>query len=227
MIRPLVMVIALMLFNGCTPPLHVAVVYDVSGSTQPNDQAVRTMFKAWLQEALDTGGSFTVYVVGASYGTTTSIFHCDVPTAWKAPVSRSKAAFIHDAQEGLAKALKTAGIPKNGSAIAEAICLAVTRLQEARQTDPQARLRLCVASDLRQVTLGKWNFEQKIPSPQAFCDWLARERMAADLTGIETYLEGVHHYRFAPSQEADLRAVWETALKSMGAPVVVIRSSSS
>lgn len=196
-------------------PLHVAVVCDRSNSmlgTACDAAALRGAYARWLERSGGAAGStFTVEGAASSRDGVVRLFHV---TASIGPAGERVAALVA-ARDRLDRSL--AGAP-NGSAIAEALSVAATDLQQAG-----GDRELLVLSDLRQVTRGSWNFEAAAPAPAIFTTWLRSRGLQPDLRGISVRVCGLHHRRapgarpFDASLARKVVQAWSGALTAMGA----------
>lgn len=226
--RQRLLMTGLVLMLGCgpvPPPQHTVVVYDASNSgleLVAKPETIRTAFDGWVQEAIyQPGASFAVLVVGKSRDSAREVFRRAIPPTWGPGVNQAKVRFLQHNRQALNQVDLTGG----GSAIAEAIHRAAARLHEQMGT-----YRLQIVSDMRQVTLGVWNFERSVPQPEVFLQWLERERLLADLTGVEVEINGLHSQRgpdapeFTAAMEEQLRGLWQEVFERLGAEKVIMRS---
>lgn len=207
-------------------PMHWVVVYDGSNSgleLVANKASLQQAFGLWVQQVLYLpGSSFEVMLVGQSRDTVREVAHIRVPAVWGAGVRQAQKRFVLEGRRVLAGLVLEGG----GSAIAESIQLAALRLHEQ-----EGERYMLVFSDLRQYTPRVWNFERVVPDAGAFIAWLKQEQLLGDLRGIRVEIAGVHARRgpdaaeFTAAQEAQLRQVWQAALKQMGAHDVELRST--
>jgi hypothetical protein len=206
------------------PPLHLAVVCDMTASTLEiacNATALLRVFDFWITEGLARpGSSLSVDMVSPSRDTMRTLFHISVPESSVG----ARTAFILGARAELAK-LKSESFDKNASAIAEAFHAAVSKLRERR-----GRYFLIVLSDLRQYT-SEWDFDETVPRPATFTAWLKRAHLMADLRETPLRACGLHSHRspgrglHTAKRAAQLQELWERTFRAMGAPEVNLFSS--
>jgi len=209
-------------------PTHMAVVCDRSDSTfgACDSESLAAAMHRWLvASALIEHSTFTVYLVGHSRDTTKSLFVAVIDGL--TPGERVAMA-LGDLRRVTALFQDDAS-PANASALVEALDVAVTDLH-----DRTGHYEIELHSDGRQVTPeGPWNLEQSVPDARQFVEQLHSRGLSPDLTGIPIILCGVHHQRQASAPPVDaasaarLRALWTTALGSMGANVVHVTHSCS
>jgi hypothetical protein len=196
-------------------PLHMAVVCDRSTSTYGiscTAAGLRGAFDLWLFESqAQTGASFSVYKVGTSYDTAEQIYTVSMPERSVA----EKVSFL------IIERNKLDQLPthKNGSALIEAINLAVSGIRERK-----GQYQLVILSDLRQITSGKWDFGKpdSIPTLKEFVEWLHNEKLFVDLKNVSVSVCGLHHrdldhHRFQALMITKLRDIWNGTFEAMGA----------
>ena len=140
------------------------------------------------------------------------------PDHFRPPVSEGKRAWRQAFEARLGRTAGT--LPTNtGSAIAEALWRVSRRLSEAGR----GRKVLILASDLRQVTLGAWDFERHVPRPAEFLAWLRRMDLMLELrAGVELTVCGFHSETPAGTSRSTAvsyhrtRALWEQVFKASG-----------
>lgn len=184
-----------------------------------NETTVAQIYRRWAARAASNDEArFTAYLAGTSYDTTRSLF--TISNDGRSPGERL--ARLLAAEKGLSGSLPQA---MGGSAIAEAINVAVTDLR-----DQSSSSELIILSDLRQFTRGRWNFEVAVPKPEDFERELKRADLMSDLRGVSVFACGLHNQSapkapaFDPRLASQLREAWEYALQRMGAAQVRLTS---
>ena len=201
--------------------VYVTVLCDRSSSGAELSCPGSTILEAgryWADAAEGRGGSFEVWLVGRDIETTRFATET-YPQRFKPPVSQNKRAWREAFEARLS--WQIAKLPREGgSAIAEGLWRVARRLNEAGS----GRKVLVLASDLRQVTPGVWNFERRVPRAPEFVRWLDAEGLRVKLAGtIELLVCGFHSESpSATSHESAAnynrtRAVWEQVFESWGA----------
>lgn len=195
-------------------PLHTAVVCDRSISAVGDACTTRMLllsYDAWLQHASVIGSSFTVWSVGRDIGSARRAFEITAPAL---PLVDRVAMLL--AARGELATLAATEPPDAGSAIAEALTVAIANL-----ADRHGQRQLFVLSDLRQTTAGVWAFDDRIPPPKTFVAWLDAERLLPDSRGIHIRVCGLHFgstpgaLTFDARHAADLKAAWMDAFTAM------------
>lgn len=203
-------------------PSHAANVCDVSPSAAGiacTPQSLLHSFDLWVPSALAVGSTFRVWTVGTTISNAVHVFAVQTP---ELPLAE-RITYLLSARNEIAHIFGR--LPQSvGSAVAEAMTVAVADL--ATRT---GRKRLHVLSDLRE-TSGPWAFDRRVPSPRAFAQWLAAERLLPDCSSIVVSICGAHfgaaprHSPFDARHGAELRAVWTRALAEMHVASVEICS---
>lgn len=184
-------------------PLDIAVVCDQSRSAReaactPEREAA--LWRSWLRRAA-TGSRFVHVGVGLSRERAA----VSVRTAAPGSAGRIAAGLTPPAWEPPAAP---------GSAIAEAVDLAV------REIRPGGELYLL--SDLRQVSDRRWDFEHRIPDPEAFRAWISASGLRLQPTGLRVQICGVHHRStdqgsFHAAESDAIEAIWRDVLSGADA----------
>jgi hypothetical protein len=199
-------------------PVHDAILCDVSPSAAGvscTSASLLHAFDAWAPRALTPGATLRGWIVGTSVSTATCVFAVETPDL---PIAE-RAAYLLGARQELARALDHVP-PHAGSAVAEALTVAVTDL-----AGRGGAKELRVLSDLRQSS-GPWTFDRAVPSPREFARWLAAERLLPNCTGITVSICGLHfgetpnYLPFTAREAALVRDVWTNAFAAMHAQVV-------
>jgi hypothetical protein len=169
--------------------VHVALLCDRSSSGAEVSCPASTLVavgRFWADAAESRGGDFEIWLFGRGIEPT-RFGSEEYPRRFAPPVSESKRAWREAFEARLAG--RAAQLPGNaGSAIAEGVWRVARRLEQAR-----GRRVLVVASDLRQVTPGVWNFERWVPRAAEFIQWLDREGLRVEHAGtIEFHVCGFH-----------------------------------
>jgi hypothetical protein len=194
-------------------PSHVANVCDVSPSAAGiacTPQSLLHSFDRWATSALALGSTFRVWTVGTTISNAACAFGVQTP---ELPLAE-RITFLLSARNELARLFDRLP-PHAGSAVAEAMTVAVTDLATRRGTKA-----LRVLSDLRQHS-GPWAFDRRVPTASAFVRWLAAERLLPDCSSIVVSICGAHfgaaprHPPFDARHGAELRNVWTRALSEM------------
>lgn len=204
-------VLLLLALSSCAPlhaePVNMVVVCDRSSSSGDglacSEIAAANAAKAWAEKAAEEGdGHFELLVIGKGVGDAVVFLTEDVPPRFTPPFRKSKQKWI----AGVHSKVSAAALPMvpNGSAIAEAVYRAATRL-----SGQNGQKLIVVMSDLRQVSQGKWNFERIVPKSEEFVAWV-RQEVPLDLSGINPYLCGFH-----PSSPAGIPRVKISELESI------------
>jgi hypothetical protein len=209
-------------FFGAGAPLHVATACDVSPSAAGVACTTGTLvqsYDAWVSRGAVVGSTFRVWLVGTDIGSALQVFEVATPDL---PLA-DRVAVLLAARQELARILVQTP-PGAGSAIAETLTAAITDLGGRRGTK-----RLYVLSDLRQTTPGMWAFDQRIPTPRAFVEWLESERLLPDGREIAIQVCGLHfaptpgHAPFDARRAVELKEVWGNAFSAMHATSIAIR----
>jgi len=192
--------------------VHLALLCDRSSSGAEVSCPARTVLDAaryWADAAESRGGTFEIWLF--SRGIEPIQFASEeYPLRFKAPVSETKRVWRRRFEARLAA--RAAQLPTGGgSAIAEGVWRVARRLNEV-----PGRKVLVVASDLRQVTPGVWNFERRVPRADQFLKWIGTQGLTVQHpSAIELVVCGVHSESPAGSSPAEAdsynrtRAVWE------------------
>jgi len=169
--------------------VHVILLCDRSSSAAEFSCSPNTVLGAgrWWADAAALGGTFEVWLIGDGIDIRRLVSET-YPERFRPPVSESKRAWRHAFEARLVG--KAGTLPTNtGSAIAEAIWRVSRRLNEAGQ----GRRVLILASDLRQMTPGAWDFERHVPRPAEFLAWLRRMDLMLEIRpGVELTVCGFH-----------------------------------
>jgi hypothetical protein len=208
-------------------PLRMLIVCDRSNSTAGQAcerPALRDAFDLWLADSGATPGSTIIgYRVGHSRDTAARAYAFTLEGG--TPGERVASALSARGEIGR---LADGDPERNASAIVEALHVGATELRER-----QARYRMVILSDLRQVTPSVWNFEEFVPDASRFIVALHDQRLMADLHEVPVIVCGVHHERGAragavgASSALRVREVWSDALREMGASDVQMFSTCS
>jgi hypothetical protein len=192
--------------------VHLALLCDRSSSGAEVSCPARTVLDAgryWANAAESRGGTFETWLFG--WGTEPIQFASEeYPRRFKPPVSENKRVWRQGFEARLAA--RTAQLPTGGgSAIVEGVWRVARRLNEV-----PGRKVLVVASDLRQVTPGVWNFERRVPRADLFLKWIGTQGLTVqDPSAIELVVCGVHSESPAGTSPAKadsynrIRALWE------------------
>ena len=198
-------------------PAHAELICDRSSSTlgvSCAPRAVRRSVIDWIARGgVHDGASLEVLVPGHSYDSARQV------VAYRASGQGvgERVARAVELVDAVPDAIVNDRGPA-GSAIAETLRVAVDHLH-----DTGGMRALVVLSDLRQYTPGRWNFERSVPSARAFAAWLARERLAVDLRGVDVGVCGTHHMRPAGAARFDAKlahdvvALWSSVFHAAGA----------
>ena len=192
--------------------VHLALLCDRSSSGAEVSCPARTVLDAgryWADAAESRGGTFEVWVLGRGIEPIQFASE-EYPRRFKPPVSETKRVWRQGFEARLAA--RAAQLPTGGgSAIAEGVWRVARRLNEVG-----GRKVLVVASDLRQVTPGVWNFERRVPRADLFLKWIGTQGLTVQHpSAIELVVCGVHSESPAGTSpdKADsynrTRAVWE------------------
>lgn len=192
--------------------VHYSVVCDLSNSTLGfcSEERLVALYDAFLATSPGAGSTFVVWSPNTSRDSTEKIWSLDVPDLPSARLVAHLAGVGRELHGLLPETLE------RGSAIAEAISVAVEELQ-LRNGERQ----LILLSDMRQYTKGKFNFERKIASPARFLKWLNRSKLLVDAEGITLQVAGLHHKRgpnapdFSAKDAKELLDVWEATFAAM------------
>lgn len=197
-------------------PSHQVVLCDLSGSMHGayEENEFLDLYDTWLSSAQGAPGiTFSIYAVGESYTTAQRLFSIAVPDQ----VPGQRVAALRAKRRSLQDVIQTSLVEHRGSALAEAISVAVLSLRH--QTGPK---QLLIYSDLRQVTPGQWNFERQIPPTDDFIAWLKSEALGVDLHGVDVLVNDFHirpAYSSAvitPKERNQLLDLWAKTLAAMG-----------
>jgi hypothetical protein len=201
--------------------VHVALLCDRSTSGAEAACPAGTVVeigRLWADAAQTRGGRFEIWVFGRGIEPTRLGVE-DYPRRFKPPVSESKRAWRAEFEARLAA--RAAELPTHGgSAIAEGVWRVARRLNEAGP----GRKILVLATDLRQVTPGVWNFERHVPRPLDFVRWLDVQGLGVALPEkIELLVCGFHSESPSATSRASAanynrtRALWQQVFASWGA----------
>jgi len=208
-------------------PLQGLLLCDRSTSTLErvcNHQSGLGLYDGWLKASGGADGSrFGVMVVGTSRDTTRSL-ELDVRLNTGSAGERvAEALSARMRVKRALSAMEDAGDADTGSAIVEAIDVG------AEWFLPSGDRALYLASDLRQVSAGAWNFERRAPRPRLFVRWVEQQRLAVDLHDVHVEVCGVHHRRapgagpFNAELAARVHDAWDAVFERMGARAVTMR----
>jgi hypothetical protein len=204
--------------GSCAPrpsAVHMEVLCDRSSSGAEFACPASTIVNAgtwWADQAALSGGTFEVWLVGEDIETT--LFTAErYPERFKPPVAESKRAWRQVFERRLQAAVTTLPVDQ-GSAIAEGMWRVSRRLREAGP----GRNVLLVASDLRQITPGAWDFERRVPAPDAFLGWLRSAGLTPELpSSTDVLVCGVHSE--SPARTAHATAETYRRTRSLWAQV--------
>ena len=199
--------------------VHAILLCDRSSSAAEFSCSANTVLgagRSWADEAA-LGGTFEVWLIGDGIDIPRLVSET-YPEHFRPPVSESKRAWRHAFEARLGA--KGGTLPTNtGSAIAEALWRVSRRLNEAGR----GRKVLILASDLRQVTPGAWDFERHVPQPAEFLGWLRRMDLMLEIrAGVELTVCGFHSETPAGTSRSTAasyhrtRALWEEVFKTWG-----------
>src|SRR2546430_13243644 len=198
--------------------VHAILLCDRSSSAAEFSCSANTVLGAgrWWADEAALGGTFEVWLIGDGIDIPRLVTE-SYPDRFRPPVSQSKRAW-RDAFE--ARLGRNGGtLPTNtGSAIAEALWRVSRRLNEAGR----GRKVLILASDLRQVTPGAWDFERHVPRPAEFISWLRRMDLMLELrAGVELTVCGFHSETPTGTSRSTAsyhrtRALWEQVFTAWG-----------
>jgi len=199
--------------------VHAILLCDRSSSAAEFSCSANTVLDAgrWWADEATLGGTFEVWVIGDGIDIPRLVSET-YPEHFRPPVSESKRAWRQAFEARLGD--KGGTVPTNtGSAIAEALWRVSRRLNEAGR----GRTVLILASDLRQVTPGMWDFERHVPRPAEFIAWLRRMDLMLEMrTGTELTVCGFHSETLAGTSRSTAasyhrtRALWEQVFKAWG-----------
>lgn len=199
--------------------VHAILLCDRSSSAAEYSCSANTVLGAgrWWADEATLGGTFEVWVIGEGIDIPRLVAET-YPEHFRPPVSESKRAWRHTFETRLGE--QSAALPTNrGSAIAEALWRVSRRLNEAGP----GRKVLILASDLRQVTPGAWDFERRVPRPAEFLAWLGRMDLSLELRAdVELMVCGVHSETPAQTSPATAvsyyrtRALWQQVFTAWG-----------
>jgi hypothetical protein len=192
--------------------VHVALLCDRSSSGAEVSCPARTVLDAgryWADAAESRGGTFEIWLFGRGIEPIQFASE-EYPRRFKPPVSETKRVWRRDFEARLGA--RAAQLPTGGgSAIAEGVWRVARRLNEV-----PGRKVLVVASDLRQVTPGVWNFERHVPRADLFLKWIGAQGLTVQhSSAIELVVCGVHSQSPAGTSPAKAdrynrtRALWE------------------
>jgi len=131
-------------------------------------EVLRRAADLWFTEVRRYGrGRFEIALIGQDIGDVPVVLSREYPRRFDAPVSQSQE---HWRQSLLAAVDSVAARMDStrGSAIVEAVFRITLRFP----TGPNLKNRLVLATDLRQVTPRKWNFERSVPEFSEFAAWI-------------------------------------------------------
>src|SRR2546426_445489 len=169
--------------------VHAILLCDRSSSAAEFSCSANTVLGAgrWWADEAALGGTFELWLIGGGIDIPRLVSET-YPEDFRPPVSESKRAWRHAFEARLGGTGGT--LPTNtGSAIAEALWRVSRRLNEASR----GRKVLILASDLRQVTPGAWDFERHVPRPAEFLAWLGRMDLSLELRAdVQLMVCGVH-----------------------------------
>ena len=203
-------------FSGCAAPrveLNDTVLCGRSSSDADlacNAPLLRNAVLHWSTEVPRHGaGRFEIALVGTGIDDTPVVFSRRYPLEFPAPISRSRRAW----QDSLIRSVDSvAGLlgSTRGSAVAEGVFRVSIRMPDG----PNIINRLIVASDLRQYTPGRWNFERAVPPFDAFRAWVEEEGLAPRLNAFSVIVAcGVHLE--SPSRTTPLSAATYSQLRRL------------
>ena len=192
--------------------VHLALLCDRSSSGAELSCPARTVLdvgRYWADAAESRGGTFEIWLFGRGIEPIQFASE-EYPRRFKPPVSETKRLWRQGFEARLAA--RAAQLPTGGgSAIAEGVWRVARRLNEAA-----GQKVLVVASDLRQVTPGVWNFERRVPRADLFLKWIGAQGLTVQHpSAIELVVCGVHSESPAGTSpdRADrynrTRALWE------------------
>jgi hypothetical protein len=200
-------------------PVHAILLCDRSSSAAELSCSANTVLGAgrWWADEATLGGTFEVWLVGDGIDIPRLVSET-YPEHFRPPVSESKRAW-RQAFEGRLGG-KSGTLPTNtGSAIAEAFWRVSRRLNEAGP----GRKVLILASDLRQVTPGRWDFERRIPRTEEFLVWLRESDLTPDFGArVELVVCGFHSSTPAGTSLSTAvtyrrtRALWQDVFTAWG-----------
>ncbi|MEK6371255.1 MAG: hypothetical protein AABO58_01030 [Acidobacteriota bacterium] len=203
---------------------HTAVVCDVSPSAESacDSTSLVRAYDAWMVAGAEPASTFEVWRVGRSISDARRIFAIQTPPAGLG----DRVAFLFGGRNELAvPALLTANTDEVGSAIAEAMAVAVRSLHDKRG----GARSLTVMSDMRQLSAREIDLEQgTVPTPARFADWLASNRLALDLSDVDVTVCGMHNRASAgagplsPRRFAELRDLWVATFRSTRVRAITI-----
>jgi hypothetical protein len=199
--------------------VQVILLCDRSSSATELSCSANTVLDAagWWADEAALGGTFEVWLVGDGIDIARLVAET-YPDRFRPPVSESKRAWRQAFEARIGE--QTAALPTNrGSAIAEALWRVSRRLNEAGP----GRKVLILASDLRQVTPGAWDFERRVPRPREFLAWLNRTDLTLELgADVELRVCGFHSETPAGTSHSTAasyhrtRALWQQVFKTWG-----------